>query len=558
MSKSYLSYQIYSPLTLGVLVLTLLVSILGWSDVLELRAEEPRRALVSLEMMMSQQYWRPEINGWAYYNKPPLFNWYMILFFKIMGGASDWVVRLPGILAYLFTASATYLWCKRYYNRHVAVLASLFFLYSADLLFYGVVNSGEIDLFFTALVFLQIASIFHFSRNEKWLSMFILSYFFAALGTLTKGPPSIAFQSCTLVPWLVYQRKWKCLLGLQHIAGILTFTLIVGGYFYRYSLSDDAIGFMMRLVKESSQRTGLETKVIDTILQSVAFPFYILQLLLPWSIFLFYVFRKGNWNQIKTHPVVIFCLIFILFNIPIYWLTGDPKARYLYPFFPFISILMAHLYVSRYRHKSRVMNAFNIVIYTAMVLVLMASVALPFIPDLHMVSYLPAIAILGGLSVGLCIWTFHKFTNSRILIICAFMLIVRIIFNMTYLPATVDQSRKMKNHMHVDNILHHTGEEAVHLAGTPYQFSADVSIGPLQISETRLTTAPILNYNIPFYLSRANGHIMRFDTSLLAQHYYLGIESQLDRDIEHRLYEFEDHWTGQTLVLFRTDALGNY
>jgi hypothetical protein len=43
-------------------------------------SEERRRALVSLEMKLQQEYFNPTICSEPYYNKPPLFNWLLIPF----------------------------------------------------------------------------------------------------------------------------------------------------------------------------------------------------------------------------------------------------------------------------------------------------------------------------------------------------------------------------------------------------------------------------------------------------------------------------------------------
>ena len=63
--------------------------------------EEPRRALVALEMLLADNWIFPSTNGELYYNKPPLYNWILIGFFSLLG-KTEWVVRLPSILS-LFT-----------------------------------------------------------------------------------------------------------------------------------------------------------------------------------------------------------------------------------------------------------------------------------------------------------------------------------------------------------------------------------------------------------------------------------------------------------------------
>ena len=181
-------------------LLLILISFFGWNNTIELRAEEPRRAIVSIEMVLSGNYIVPKINGWNYYNKPPVFNWVMVLFFKLFDSFDEWVVRFPSLLAFLATAILNFYIVKRFLKKEAALLSSLFFLTSADLLFYGTINAGEIDLFFCFLVYTQVMAIFWFFEKKQFGKLFLISYLFAAIGTLTKGPPSIAFQGLTLLP----------------------------------------------------------------------------------------------------------------------------------------------------------------------------------------------------------------------------------------------------------------------------------------------------------------------------------------------------------------------
>src|SRR6188508_203693 len=69
---------------ISILVL-LPVAIFFNSGLLELRLEEPRRALVAIEMLLRHNYLVPEINGHLYYTKPPLFNWAIAFSFWLAG-----------------------------------------------------------------------------------------------------------------------------------------------------------------------------------------------------------------------------------------------------------------------------------------------------------------------------------------------------------------------------------------------------------------------------------------------------------------------------------------
>ena len=109
--------------------------------------------------------------------------------------------------------------------------------------------------------------------------------------------------------------------------------------------------FMVRLFKEASQRTGMEHHIIDTFISSAEFPFYLLQLLAPWGIFVVFFFQKNFIHQIKENLFLKFSVAFILFNIPLYWFSADHKARYLYMFFPFFAILLSHFYFNSSQFK---------------------------------------------------------------------------------------------------------------------------------------------------------------------------------------------------------------
>lgn len=518
---------------------------------LELRAEEPRRAIVSLEMWLRGGYIVPQIHDWSYYNKPPLFNWYMLLFFKLLGSCEEWVVRLPSLIAFIGTAVLNYFIVKRYLSKEVALFSSLFLLTSADLLFYGTLNAGEIDLFFSFLVYSQVMAIFVCFEKKQYLLLFLLSYTFAALGTLTKGLPSIAFQGLTILPWLIINGRWKLLFDWKHILGILTYILIVGGYFYTYSNHDDALGFMSRLFNEASNRTALEHHFIDTLKATTIFPFYLLRLLLPWSLFSIFFFRKDLVQVIKKHSILRFSLVFIFFNIPLYWFSADHKARYLYMFFPFFCILFSYFFLHAPISFRKWKKGIEYLLFSIIIIGTFAFIAVPFISQTSEIDGIIWKCILLFMFGFALLLSFHWYPNWRLNTFILFVILLRLGFNFIYLPAAAQHSNSMIYKNHIAQILTITNKEPVHWAGEPYQFKVKKGIGPLTFGETSLTTAPLVAYQIPYYLTKGNRHIMRFDTSLKAQRYYLAHESFLKKEMEVKvLYRFPDKFLKKEVVLF--------
>ena len=177
-------------LILGFIVFAL-IGYLGWLGFVELRAEEPRRAVVSLEMIFSGDWLVPHLNSLPYYNKPPLFNWIVAIFYLIFDSYDEWVVRLPSLLSLFLMGWFSYAWGKKYLGKEAGILAGIFLLSSADVMLFGGVYTGEIDFFYSLLVFIQVFAIFHFFEKKNLLALYTFSYAFAALGFLTKGLPSI-------------------------------------------------------------------------------------------------------------------------------------------------------------------------------------------------------------------------------------------------------------------------------------------------------------------------------------------------------------------------------
>lgn len=502
-----------------------------------------------MEMMLSGEYIVPHINGWVYYNKPPLFNWMMIGCFKIFGSFEEWVVRMPSILSFLLIGLVNFFFVRKYINKEVAFLSSLFFITSADIFFYGTINAGEIDLFFSLLVFLQIISIFHFHQQKNYLLLFLASYFFAALGTLTKGPPSIAFQGITLLALFIQQKEFKSLLHWKHFAGLGFFLLICGGYFYAYSFQEDPVPFITQLFKEASQRTGVESKITNTLLKSVSFPLLLMQLLLPWSIFILYLFRNKIKRDLKSNALVNFSVLFILSNILLYWFTAELRNRYIYMFFPFCMIILAYFYDKYREEKVAITKWIEHLFFFGIIMFTTVFTLSPFIEITKELPYIKPLAVVFTLLGIAALYLFRKYKAQRILIFIVVIALTKVGTNFTYLPLLKEKSDRMLYVENIDKILSITKNAPIHWTSFPYSFESDASIGPLQFTKLKLTTAPLLAYQVPYYITKGNGHIMQYDPEMEKGVYYLAPDTYLaDKNVEE-FYRFRETWTKQVLVL---------
>ncbi|NJM25169.1 MAG: hypothetical protein HC859_06375 [Bacteroidia bacterium] len=79
--------------------------------------EEPRRAVVAIEMELNRDFVVPFTNGQYYYNKPPLWNWVLIGFTKIFGSKSEFVYRLPTVVSFLLIGFLLFRVSSKYLSR---------------------------------------------------------------------------------------------------------------------------------------------------------------------------------------------------------------------------------------------------------------------------------------------------------------------------------------------------------------------------------------------------------------------------------------------------------
>ncbi len=535
---------------LWISLILLLVVLFGWQNLIELRAEEPRRAIVSLEMMINGDYVIPRINGWSYYNKPPLFNWIMIGFFYLFGSFEEWVVRLPSLLSIISLGVLHYFFSKKYFSKQVALFSSFAYVTAAEVLWYGSINSAEIDPLYSLVVYGQLIAIFHFYQQKKFWNLYLVSYLLVFIGFMLKGIPSLAFQALTILGMAAYYKDWRLLFKPAHFAGIILLFGLGFSYFYAYSLQDDWIGFLVRQYKEAAQRTGLETDFKDTLSQSLAFPFQMLKLLLPWSLLVLIFFQRGSLKKIGKNPFIVFAWIFIISNIWIYWISGDFKPRYYYMFFPFLLTLIFYAWEQLSDSSIPLKNISLGIMGVVMSLVALLLFALPFFDGLELIPNLVWRSSILGVLATASVYAYWKW-DSKFASIVLFMAISRLALNLLYLPSWNNDPNLTYYREAVSEVLKITGDEPVYLSGSPYVFSSDASLGPLKFGEVVLETAPIINYNIPYYLTRSNGHIMQFTETLIPGNYYLLDKNLVDTTEYEILYYVEDWWKKKEYALIK-------
>ncbi|MFC2124455.1 ArnT family glycosyltransferase [Bacteroidota bacterium] len=415
-----------------VIILFLLGSLFANLGIYPLYHEEPRRGLIALEMIFSDNWIVPTIHGEFYYNKPPLYNWMLIFSYKLFGTYTEFATRIVSVISFLLLGWLTYFFTKKYVNRSLAIYSMLFFWIAADLYYYFSLTA-EIDLFFSLITFLAFLSTFHFYQQKKWWLLFLSVYLLSALGFLTKGLPSIAFAGITLLGYFISQKNFKGLISWAHLAGIILFLLITGSYFYFYSGYNNPAGFLTTLYSQSTDRTSSDSGFLGFLTHILTFPFITFKDLVPVTILIVLFIPGRVFRSIRDNKWISFAALMVVLNILPYWLAPGTRSRYVYMLYPFIVIVILYL-AGKTVGKPIRMKIINVFYGLIISIVLLVCVVLPFMPQLGRFSYIPYLSVAGGVFSLSILYLFIRFKNMRLLALIACMVLIRWIFDFTVLP----------------------------------------------------------------------------------------------------------------------------
>jgi len=473
--------------------------------------EEPRRATIAMEMEENGNFIVPTQFGEFYYKKPPLFNWVIWTSAKAMGGYTAWALRLPTVLSVILTSLLLYGLGRRYVNPEFGWLSALLFPISGGLYFYFSLL-GEIDLFYTFVTFAGFAALFHFQQQGRYGLMFVVTYALAAVGTLTKGLPSLLFLGLSVPAWLWHEGELKRLLSLAHLAGILAYGALAGGYLLAYHQYNDIGNYLQMMVDESSERTVAENGVWKLVEHIFMFPLDTIKDLLPGGLLLFFAIRRDLRSLLLRNKLLAFAALMFLANVLPYWVSPGARQRYIYMLYPFL--LMIGLYAYQHREeveawRFRVFRILSGILIGAMAL---GCLALPFISELDFLNYRWPLAA-GGFLAGATVFYFYfRQPQWALILLILATALGRLLFDFTVLPQRAHDS---------------DAQEDIQIARALDKIAGDA---PLYLYEDAR-----ISFSAIFYLNQIRGKALRRNCELEKGAYYIALPEQFPG--EEVLYE---------------------
>lgn len=490
--------------------------------------EEPRRAIVAMEMLEAGNLWVPLQLGEYYYFKPPIYNWLIILSVTLFGTWDEWAVRIPSVLSFISLGGLVYLVGKRHHSRTMGLLSALFFMVSIDILFYFSLLA-EIDLFYSLITFAVLSALLHFSNTQQYSWMYLTAYLLSVVGFLTKGMPSIVFLGLGILFTCYHHQQWKKLFHPMHFISGFLFLGIVGGYFLYYGQFNDPLAFLEGIWTQSSQRTVVEHSWTRFLSHVLIFPVDLFKNTLPASLILLFYFKKSNWKIITQHPFLKFCLGMLAVQLMLYWLSPGAKQRYIYMLYPFVIYLSSAVYI-------HILKSHQWLNYLSMVLtglLLIGGIGLYAFGKNYLAFPLEWPALLAVLfGIGLVGILRQKTWPTVVVSVLAFTAL-RVVFDLVVLPQRASDSIAQSDKERAHAIVNEINNQPLYL-----YIEGDVPI----IEEKELP----LSLTMVFYLNKWIGTTLKSKRQWESGVYYLANKKVVPTGLPT---QFEHQYGNETIVL---------
>jgi 4-amino-4-deoxy-L-arabinose transferase-like glycosyltransferase len=336
-------------------------------DALPFRGEETRWARVAWEMRETGDFVVPRQQGHVFPDRPPLNSWLMLLASGLTGNLDRFSVRFPAALATVLTALLVYGYCREFLSRWAAFTAGVVYATFPQTLQLG--RFAESDAVFVFFVTASVL-VWHTGYVRGWplARMWIAGYALAAMAGLAKGPQGPAYFVATVAVFLALRRDWRCLFSLGHLAGLVTFAAVLGAWQVPFSLAAGS-GASAAVWSEEGTLDKRVAGVFGTMWwrHAATYPVEVFAYLLPWSVFLFAVFRPNLWRPAVgwvsrpvqavgcvSRPVqdgsgepsyvaqhIQWLLVYLAVAFPTCWLVSDARPRHLMAIYPAVACLIA-------------------------------------------------------------------------------------------------------------------------------------------------------------------------------------------------------------------------
>jgi len=335
MQKRQSAYAAY--VVLGLTAVLLSFWSLGYRG---LWASEGRWAEVTREMLLSGDFFHPNINGQPYFDKPLLTYWLVAATSFITGNLDEWAVRIPSALSLIVSLAVTVWLGRKLWSREVGLIAGWFLLSTYSVLFWS--RTGTADIENLAAILLAIAWYWAWRDRPRFWT-FLVFYLIVFIGAQLKGLTAVVVPIAALLPDVLTDKRWRSYLKPSHFLALgLAALVYLGPFLYASMTRPDYQSSGLALVFQENIQRYFDP--IDHVQPFYIYFYELPILLLPWVPLFFGALLATfpRWKQLDAHTrwlIKAVAMIFLFFSA-----SGSRRSYYILPIVPFCALWMA-LYV---------------------------------------------------------------------------------------------------------------------------------------------------------------------------------------------------------------------
>ncbi len=451
----------------------------------------------------------------------------MGFFYGFFGEYSEFATRITTAISYFLMGLLVYYFTRKYISRTQAVYSSLFFLISVHTYFYESLLA-EIDIFYSLITFCGLLTIFHFYQKQQFFLLFTTTYFLHALGTLSKGFPSILFLGISLAVYFYAKKDFRKLFSWSHLAGILIYVFIIGFYFILYAQFNSITDYFNGLWGQSREMTIIDNRGIKLFSHVLSYPFSVLKDNLPAAIFLLLLIRKDFLRILRSNELLLFSALIFAANILVYWFSPKSAPRYTVMLNPFVIIILVYFAIHYLPEKPVIRKILEWFMGAVILIAALACLFLLAIPQLQVVEWLAIKSWVTGTLILSLFYLFLRRSSWRMLLFISTFVLMRILFDLTVSPlrASVTDAQNDKK----------TAYEIAELTSNSDLFV----FGDTQFSQT-----------IYFYIEQQRKEILSRNNAILQNGWFLA-EEEMVINIPYQPYMRFDY-RGKPILLIKFD-----
>ena len=301
--------------------------------------DETFYAQTAKEMIANHNFSTPLIFNHPQFEKPVFFYWLLIVAFKLFG-TTAWAARFWPALFGVLGVVITFLMGKTMFSRRVGLYAAS--ILATSFLYLGLSRATLTDIVLTVSILLSMF-FFYLGEGKTYKNIYYtLSYGFAGLAVLTKGPIGIIMPLCVISLFFIIQKERTSLKRFLFCwQGWLLF-LIVALPWYAFVSLKFGKGFLYGFfIHENLRRFFIAEH--HSFNRWYFYPAVILLGVFPWSALLPFMFSKAKHSISRPRA---FLNIWFWFTLLFFTLAQSKLSSYILPLFPALSLLLANTIVN--------------------------------------------------------------------------------------------------------------------------------------------------------------------------------------------------------------------